>query len=209
MVLNSDFDVNVDLPAGLDIGAIRRAIEYIERRAKEFIELYEEQPNLFSGFIGVLGIKALDSVSKYEKHKHRFTAPTRFPDLCRRGARSPLAPRDCLESKGSSRAWAIQSHYDHAGWYIVWRYLVDPAESIEPNHPVIIWRVDGMFLEKTDWKYEGSTASEGGGGGRTHTFGVAKPSSRLRRTAVYRRKDIVVKGGKPVPANGNNSGSTA
>ena len=42
---------------------------------------------------------------------------------------------------------AIQSHYDHAGWYIVWRYLVDPTETIERGKPVIVWHVDIVFLE--------------------------------------------------------------
>lgn len=35
---------------------------------------------------------------------------------------------DYLESKASKWVWAIQSHYDHPGWYIVWRYLVDQTE---------------------------------------------------------------------------------
>jgi hypothetical protein len=28
----------------------------------------------------------------------------------------------------------------------VWRYLVDTTESIKPGHPVVIWRVDVVFL---------------------------------------------------------------
>jgi len=201
MVQAADFDGNVALPTGLTVPAIRKAIDYIEKRAKEFIELYAEQANLFSGFVGVLGIKALDAVSNFEKSKHLYTAQQRFPDLCRRGSKKPPAAGDCLESKGSSRPYAIQSHFDHPGWYIVWRYLVDPTESIEAGKPVIIWRVDVVFLQKDDWKYEGSTAGESGGG-RTHTFGVRKPKTKLQGTAVYKRKDIVLKGGKPIPVNG-------
>ena len=87
-----------------------------------------------------------------------------FPDLCRRGASLPLRPEDSLESKGSSRPWAIQSHYDHSGWYIIWRYLVDPTETIETGKAMLIWRVDVVFLEKSDWKYEGSKAGASGGG---------------------------------------------
>jgi hypothetical protein len=106
-----------------------------------------------------------------------------------------------LESKGSKRPYAIQSHFDHPGWYIVWRYLVDPTESIASGKPVIIWRVDIVFLEKSDWKYEGSTASAAGGG-RTHTFGVKEPAKKLQGKAVYKRSNIVLIGNKPVPVNG-------
>jgi len=147
------------------------------------------------------GRAALASFSNFEKHKHTDTAQQRFPDLCRRGAGGPLKPNDCLESKGSKRDFPIQSHYDHAGWYIIWRYLIDDTESIEAGHPVIIWRVDVVFLEKADWKYETSKAGASGGG-RTHTFGVKNPASKLRGKAVYRRSGIKLVGGKPVPANG-------
>ena len=58
-----------------------------------------------------------------------------------------------------------------------------------------------MFLEKDDWKYEGSKAGSGGGG-RTHTFGVKMVAKKLRGCAVYRRSDIALKAGKPVPING-------
>ena len=93
--------------------------------------------NIFSAVIGILGTKGLDQYSVYEKIKHTGQAQTRFPDLCRRGCHPRQSPRHCLESKGSKRAWAIQSHYDHEGWYVVWRYLVDPMESIDPGKPVI------------------------------------------------------------------------
>ena len=200
MVRSDDFDPRVALPPGLDIGAIRRAIEYIERELVEFVELYLEQANIFSALVGMFGTRALDQVSSFEKHRHAYTAQQRFPDLCRRGAHG-LKPHDCLESKASKRPYAIQSHYNHAGWYIVWRYLVDTTESIETGKPVIIWRVDVVFLEKGDWKYEGSTASAAGGG-RTHTFGVKNPAKKLAGKAVYKRHDIVLRDSKPVPING-------
>lgn len=202
MVRSADFDPSVPLPPGLDIAAIRRAIAYIEREVADFVELYWEQANIFSALVGMLGTRALDSVSSFEKHRHAYTAQQRFPDLCRRGARAPLAPQDCLESKASKRPYAIQSHFDHPGWYIVWRYLVDPTESVERGKPAIIWRVDVVFLEKSDWKYEGSTAGEAGGG-RTHTFGIKNPAKKLAGTAVYKRSDIVLRDGKPVPKNHN------
>ncbi len=149
----------------------------------------------------MFGIKALDSVSNYEKHRHVHTAQTRFPDLCRRGAPKPLRAEDCLESKASIRGWAIQSHYDHPGWYIVWRYLVDPTATIKTDAMLVIWRVDVAFLIKSDWKYEGSSAGDAGGG-RTHTFGVRKPAAKLRNCAVFRYPGIELRAGKPVPVNG-------
>ncbi len=201
MVRKDDFDAEVPLPPGLDCAAIRRAIEYIERELAEFVEVYYEQSNVFSALVGIFGTRALDSVSNYEKHRHADTAQQRFPDLKRRGSGEKPKPKECLESKASKRPWAIQSHYDHAGWYIVWRYLVDPTETLEMERPVVIWRVDVVFLEKPDWKYEKSRAGDAGGG-RTHTFGVKNPATKLKGKAVYQRSDVVVKGGKPVPCNG-------
>lgn len=72
------------------------------------------------------------------------------------------------------------------------------TESIEPNRPVIIWRVDIVFLEKGDWEYEGSTAGPGGGG-RTHTFGLKFPAQKLKGKAVYQRAVVKLAGGKPMP----------
>ncbi len=171
MARKDDFNRSVPLPPGLDIAAVRRAIDYIERELAELVELYHEQANVFSALVGIYGTKALDSVSNYENHRHIDTAQQRFPDLRRRGAGPKPSPNESLESKGSKRPWAIQSHYDHPGWYIIWRYLIDPTESLERGKPVIIWRVDVVFLAKSDWKYEKSGAGEAGGG-RTHTFGV-------------------------------------
>ena len=101
-----------------------------------------------------------------------------------------------MESKGSSRPWAIQSHYNHPGWYVVWRYLVDTTESIKPEHPVVIWRVDVVFLTAEDWKYETSKAGVGKGG-RTHTFGVMCPADKLACAAAYALPGIALKRGKP------------
>ncbi len=196
-----DFNKGVALSPGLDIAALRRAIEHVQNELKELVDLYYEQANIFSGLVGIYSARALDSFSVYEKSKHSYTAQQRFPDLRRRGAKEPLKPDDCLESKASKRAWDLQSHYNHAGWYIVWRYLVDPTETIEPGFPVLIWRVDVVRLEEADWKYEGSKAGVGRGG-RTHTFGVKQAAKRLRDCAVYERSDIAVRGGKPVPVNG-------
>jgi len=167
----------------------------------DFVELYQDQANVFSAVVGIFGTKALDSLSSYEKHRNIDTAQQRFPDLRRKGSGSRPTPNESLESKGSKRPWSIQSHYDHPGWHIIWRYLVDPTQSVEPGKPIIIWRVDVVYLEKSDWKYEGSSASAGGGG-RTHTFGVKEPAKKLAGTAVYRRSGITLRGGKPVPTNG-------
>ena len=148
--------------------------------------------------MGILGVKALDAISPYKKHKHPDIAQQRFPDLSLGGRLNP-PPELALESKGSTRAWAIQSHYDHPGWYVVWRYLVDPTRTTKPKRTVVIWRVDVVFLKKEDWKYEGSTAGSGGGG-RTHTFGVRLPATKLKGAAAYALPGVVLKAGRPVLA---------
>jgi len=201
MVQKDDFDATVPLPHGLTVGAIRRAVDYIEKQLADFVEVYYEQANVFSALVGIFGTKALDRVSNYEKHRNLDTAQQRFPDLKRRGSGAKPSPQMCLESKASKRPWAIQSHYDHPGWYIVWRYLVDDTQSLEAGRPVILWRVDVVFLEKRNWKYEKSRAGDAGGG-RTHTFGVKNPAQKLKHAAVYRRRDVAIRDGKPVPANG-------
>ncbi len=201
MVRKDDFDSDVPLPGGLTIAAIRNAIDYIERELADLVEIYFEQANVFSGLVGIYGTKALDANSVYEKHRHIDLAQQRFPDLRKRGSGPNPSPLESLESKGSKRPWAIQSHYDHAGWYIIWRYLVDPTMSLESDRPVIVWRVDVVFLNKEDWKYEASTAGTAGGG-RTHTFGIKDVAKKLKGKAVYRRKDVRVIGNKAVPING-------
>jgi hypothetical protein len=204
MARKDDFIAAVPLPPGLDAAAIRRAIDYIERELVELVEIYYEQANVFSAIVGIFGTKALDSVSSYEKHRNVDTAQQRFPDLRRRGSGPNPSPNESLESKASKRPWAIQSHYDHPGWYIVWRYLVDQTETLEPGRPVVIWRVDVVFLKKSDWKYEKSGAGAAGGG-RTHTFGVKNAAKKLRGHAVYQRQDVIVRDGKPIPRNGVDS----
>lgn len=201
MARNDDCNPHVALPAGLTPGLIVKAVNYVERELGDLVEIYHEQMNVFSAIVGIYGTKALDSVSNYQKHRHADTAQQRFPDLCRRGY-DTSDPRCCLESKGSKRPWAIQSHYDHSGWYIIWRYLVDSTESLEAGKPVIIWRVDVIFLEKSDWKYEKSAAGEAGGG-RTHTFGVKNAAKKLKDCAAYLRKNVVIRDGKPVIKNGD------
>lgn len=186
------------LPKGLEPIHISKAVEFVEDEASDLVDLYFAQANVFSGIVGMLGIKALDALSPYKKHKHPDIAQQRFPDLSLGGKLDP-PPELALESKGSTRAWAIQSHYDHPGWYIVWRYLVDPTKTIKKGRPVVIWRVDVVFLKKKDWKYEGSKAGAGGGG-RTHTFGVRHPAEKLKGAAAYALPGIIVKGGKPVLA---------
>jgi len=188
--------VALKLPKDLKPIHIEKAVDYVERETAELIDIYLEQANVFSGIVGIYGIKALHAVSPYKKHKHPDIAQQRFPDLSLGGKLNP-PPSQALESKGSTRAWAIQSHYDHPGWYVVWRYMVDPTCSIKPNRPVVIWRVDVVFLDKSDWKYEPSKAG-GGGGGRTHTFGVSSPAEKLKNAAAYVLEGIELKGGRPI-----------
>jgi hypothetical protein len=194
------FDRTVPLPHGLKISHIRKAIEYIEREASELIEVYFEQANVFSGLVGIFGVRALHSLSPYKKHKHPDVAQQRFPDMSLAGRLNP-PPEQAFESKGTTRPWALQSHYNHAGWYIVWRYLVDPAKIIKIGKSVVIWRVDVAFLREQDRKYEGSKAGEGRGG-RTHTFGVKLPADRFASATVYRHPKIVLRQSRPTLANG-------
>ena len=202
MARDADFRPNVALPPGLTVTAVKRTVEYVERELVDLVDIYFEQANVFSALVGIFATKALDNVSVYEKRRHADLAQQRFPDLRRRGSSESPAPNDSLECKASKRIWAVQSHYDHAGWYIIWRYLVDETCSLEPERPVLIWRVDVVFLEKADWKYETSTAGPTGGG-RTHTYGLRNPSKTLAGKAVYERSDVKITGGKAVPRNGD------
>ncbi len=202
MARKEDFNRKVPLPSGLTTTAIQKAIDYIEKGLGDLVEIYLEQANVFSALVGIYGAKALDATSVYEKHRHQDLAQQRFPDLRKKGSGPNPSPLVSLESKASKRAWALQSHYDHSGWYIVWRYLVDPTMSLEVSKPVIIWRVDVVFLTKEDWKYEASTAGTKGGG-RTHTFGLRCAATKPKDAAVYQRKDVRIIGGKAVPANGD------
>jgi len=202
MARKDDFDLTVPLPPGLTVTSIRKAVEYVERKLSDLVEIYFEQANVFSAILGIYATKAMDANSVYEKSHHLDLAQQRFPDLKRRGSGGSPSPRESLECKASKRPWSVQSHYDHPGWYIVWRYLVDPTCSLEAGRPVIIWRVDVAFLDKDDWKYEGSKAGAGRGG-RTHTFGLRNPAAKLTGKAVYRRRDVKVAGGKAVPRNGD------
>jgi hypothetical protein len=183
------------LPKDLNANHIAKAVEYVEVQTAELIDIYLEQANVFSAIVGIFGVKGLHAVSPYKKHKHPDVAQQRFPDLSLRGKLDP-PPAQALESKGSTRPWAIQSHYNHSGWYVVWRYLVDTTESIKPGRPVVVWRVDVVYLTANDWKYEGSKAAEGMGG-RTHTFGVKNPAKRLENAAAYVLPGIALKKGKP------------
>jgi hypothetical protein len=189
------FDSAVARPPGLSIAHIRNAIDFVEEKAEELIDLYFEQANIFSGVVGILGVRALDSFSPYKRHKHPDTAQQRFPDLSLKGKLSP-APIEALESKGSSRPWAIQSHYDHPGWYIVWRYAVDPTRRMKRGRRVLVWRVDIPFLGKAHWKYQKSGAGEGGGG-RTHTLGVSKPREVISKAILYQAPGVGLSRGKP------------
>ncbi len=192
------FDAEVRLPPELQAVHVRRAIEYIERETAEFVDVYFEQANVFSGLVGIFGVRALHSLSPYKKHKHPDVAQQRFPDLSLGGRLEP-PPEHALESKGTTRPWALQSHYNHAGWYIIWRYLVDPTKMIKHARPVVVWRVDVAFLRREDWKYEGSKAREGRGG-RTHTFGIKNPAEKFARAILYHHPRVVLRQSKPTLA---------
>src|SRR2546428_999768 len=121
MVRTDDFDPSVPLPPGLSIPMIRKAVDYIEEELVDFVDLYLEQANVFSALVGIFGTRALDSFSNFEKHRHAYTAQQRFPDLCRRSAKKPLSPNDCLESKGSKRPFSqkdrLEVRKEQGGWW--------------------------------------------------------------------------------------------
>lgn len=164
----------IALPPDLTAAHISAAVDRIEAQTSDLIEVHAEQINAFSMLVQIYGAKALHELSPYKK-----LSQFKFPDLSLGGIANP-SPAQSLESKASIRGWNLQSHYDHTGWFIVWRYLVDRQRQ----RPVVIWRVDVAFLTAADWKYEASTAGSSGGG-RTHTFGLRTPSTRLRGCAAY------------------------
>ena len=102
------FDPSIPLPPELKIAHIRKAIDYIEKEISEFVDVYYEQANVFSGLIGIFGVRALSSISPYKKHKHPDVAQQRFPDLSLKGKLNP-PPNRAVESKGSTRpkAWWV------------------------------------------------------------------------------------------------------
>lgn len=193
---------SVALPPGLTIGQLGRIVASVENEVEQFVDVYFEQANVFSALVGIFAARAFTALTVYEKPRHSDLAQQRFPDLKRRGSADPPPANDSLEIKASLRPWAVQAHYDHPGWYCIIRYLVDPTGTIEPGRQVVVWRMHMAFLDSSDWKYEGS-GTGAGGGGRTHTFGVTRPATKLRHAAVFSRPDIAITNGKPVPQNGD------
>ena len=96
------FDLEVERPAGLEINHLRRAIDYIERETASLIDIYFEQRNVFSAIVGILGVKALDTFSIYEKVQHELEAQQRFPDLQHRAAGTRPVPIDASRARRAS-----------------------------------------------------------------------------------------------------------
>ena len=67
MVRSDDFDKAVELPPGLTIPAIRKAVEYAERELPDLIDIYSEQANVFSAVVGIYAAKGLDVNSVYKR----------------------------------------------------------------------------------------------------------------------------------------------
>jgi hypothetical protein len=68
----------------------------------------------------------------------------------------------------------LQTAYDNRGRAYLFTSLGPQGNVLNQverlfNKPAIIWRVDVVYLLKSDWKYEKSKAGEAGGG-RAHTF---------------------------------------
>ena len=51
------FNRGVALPPELKVSHIREAIERVEGRASELIDIYFEQANVFSGIVGIMGVQ--------------------------------------------------------------------------------------------------------------------------------------------------------
>ena len=79
----------VPLPKDLKALHIAKAVDYVEKQTADLIELYLEQGNVFSAIVGIFGVKALDAVSEYKKHKHKDIAQQRFTDLSLTGKLNP------------------------------------------------------------------------------------------------------------------------
>ena len=122
------FDRTVALPPGQLSRISRMPSNLWKRKPRNSSNFTSSKPTFSAESSASLGVRALDSLSPYKRHKHPDVAQQRFPDLSLRGKLNP-PPTEALESKGSSRSWAIQSHYNHPGWY-----------------------------QATDWKFEGSKA---------------------------------------------------
>lgn len=75
------FDSAVPLPPGLTLAHLKNAVDFVEEKAEELVDLYYEQANIFSAVIGIMGVRALDSLSPHKRHKHPDVAQQRFPDL--------------------------------------------------------------------------------------------------------------------------------
>ena len=168
------------LPKDLKPIHIKHAVAYVEKQTAELVDLYLEQANVFSAIVGIFGVKALHAVSPYKKHKHPDVAQQRFPDLSLRWQYLILHHNkhwSLKEARGLGRFNPITIIPVGTSFGVIW---LTSRSRLNPGYPVVIWRVDVIFLTAKDWKYEGSKAEEGKGG-RTHTFGVSNPAEKLAR----------------------------
>jgi hypothetical protein len=78
MARKDDFNPSVPLPLGLDVAAIRRAIDYIERELADLINLYFEQANVFSAIVGMFGTRAPRSGQQLRKTQASAHSATAF-----------------------------------------------------------------------------------------------------------------------------------
>ena len=91
---------------------------------------------MFSGIVGMFGVKALDAISPYKKHKHPDTAQQRFPDLSLGGRLS--AARIGGEIQGEHESVAIQSHHDHPGAGTSMATLLTAQKLSSRADPVVV-----------------------------------------------------------------------
>jgi hypothetical protein len=80
MSLDADgFDRSVLLPPELKITHVREAIEHVEDRTAELVDIYFEQANVFSAIFGILGIQALHALSHTRNTSIRMLPNSDFP----------------------------------------------------------------------------------------------------------------------------------
>jgi len=177
MARKDDFNRSVPLPPGLTVTSIEKAIDYVERELAHLVEIYLEQANVFSGMVGIYATRALDANSVYEKHRHTGLAQTRFPDLKKRGSGPNPPPEHCLECKASKRPWAVQSHYDHPGWYIVCGATLSTRRArLSAKSPLLYGGWTSCFLRRRTGSTKRAQPGKEAAGGRTRSESETPPA---------------------------------
>jgi hypothetical protein len=65
----------LQLPRDLAPLHIQKAVAQVEKETADLIDIYVEQPNVFSAIVGIFGIRALHAVSPTSKEGERNAVP--------------------------------------------------------------------------------------------------------------------------------------